>query len=179
MQSIRSASWRSSSRPARLLHRPDPGDRHAGDQAPRRGGGVRRARGNIERVAARLPLPGRHGRRRALRRWRRPRPECHADDRPHAGLFDRFDRLLAYVTLPGRRDMGRRQLVGGWAEVYVFDKPFRPVRNYRRAEKAAERSNRGVWMACGGVFHTPRSRDAPRARCSAGWGHEAAATRAP
>ena len=65
---------------------------------------------------------------------------------------DRYGRLLRYVEL-GRRDLGKRQIARGWAEVYVYnDNPFKRVRGYRRAEERARDQASGVWGSCGGEF---------------------------
>jgi endonuclease YncB( thermonuclease family) len=62
---------------------------------------------------------------------------------------DRYGRLLRYVELAGR-DLGRKQIRKGWAEVYVFEDPFNRLDPYRRAAKKARRADRGVWDLCGG-----------------------------
>ena len=67
---------------------------------------------------------------------------------------DRYDRLLRYVVRSGR-DVGRRQIRKGWAEVYVFETPFERVDSYRQAEASARQANRGVWKRCNGNFHQP------------------------
>jgi micrococcal nuclease len=47
---------------------------------------------------------------------------------------DRYGRLLAYVSLPGGRDLGYELVGGGFARVYVYDRAFvRPVRVATRA----------------------------------------------
>src|SRR5215216_4272042 len=48
---------------------------------------------------------------------------------------DRYGRLLAYVWLPGGRDLGFRLLAGGHGRVYVYDRPFERLPAYRRAEQ--------------------------------------------
>jgi micrococcal nuclease len=48
---------------------------------------------------------------------------------------DRYGRLLAYVWLPGGRDLGFRLLAGGHARVYVYDRAFERLTAYRRAEE--------------------------------------------
>lgn len=48
---------------------------------------------------------------------------------------DRYERLLAYVWLPGGQDLGFRLLAGGHARVYVYDRPFARLAAYRRAEQ--------------------------------------------
>jgi len=76
---------------------------------------------------------------------------------------DRFGRLLAYVTLPNRQDLGRRLLSGGFARVFVFRRPFGRVASYRAAEQAARNDARGLWSACvGGTANA-----AARAACPA------------
>ena len=73
---------------------------------------------------------------------------------------DRYGRLLAYVWLPGGRDLGYGLVRGGFAKAYVYDRPFERLAIYRRAEAAARGT--GIWR-CG----TP----APVAsgRCRAGY----------
>jgi micrococcal nuclease len=55
---------------------------------------------------------------------------------PSQAARDRFERLLAYVRLPDGRDLGEVLLRQGLARVYVFDRPFRRLEAYRRAEAA-------------------------------------------
>jgi endonuclease YncB( thermonuclease family) len=65
---------------------------------------------------------------------------------------DRYGRLLRYVQRRGR-DVGKRQVRKGWARPYVYERPFKRLGKYRRANKKAKRSDRGVWGRCGGDFH--------------------------
>lgn len=65
------------------------------------------------------------------------------------GNRDYYGRLLRYVELDGR-DLGRKQLRKGWAEVYVYDDPFDRLGSYRRAEGKARDADRGAWGRCGG-----------------------------
>jgi endonuclease YncB( thermonuclease family) len=75
---------------------------------------------------------------------------------PSQDRVDRYGRLLAYV-IRGSINLGKVQIGRGWAEVYVYQHdPFRKVRSFRRAERGAERGDRGVWSECDGKFHTPR-----------------------
>jgi micrococcal nuclease len=46
---------------------------------------------------------------------------------------DRYGRLLAYVWLPGGRDLGYQLLAGGHGRVYVYSRPFERLSAYRRA----------------------------------------------
>ncbi len=73
---------------------------------------------------------------------------------PTQDRFDRYGRLLAYAYLRGR-NLGRAEVRRGWAEVYVYGhRPFRLVRSFRRAARAARAEGRGVWGRCDGDFHS-------------------------
>jgi endonuclease YncB( thermonuclease family) len=76
---------------------------------------------------------------------------------PTQDTFDRFDRLLAYVTTRGGILLQTRQLADGWAKTYVFDRRFRQLRRFQAAERRARSARRGVWRLCGGHFHRPAS----------------------
>jgi micrococcal nuclease len=62
---------------------------------------------------------------------------------------DDYDRLLRYVELRGR-DLGLVQAKKGWADVFVFDQPWKRLDAYDRAADRARDANRGVWSLCGG-----------------------------
>jgi len=51
---------------------------------------------------------------------------------------DRYSRLLAYVTLPGAKELGRELIAGGFGLVYVYDCPFARLASYRSAERNAK-----------------------------------------
>lgn len=75
---------------------------------------------------------------------------------PTQDLFDRYGRLLAYVVRRrGTLDLNRAQLRAGWARIYVFERRFRRLSAYRRAQRIAQRGDRGAWKLCGGRFHDP------------------------
>jgi endonuclease YncB( thermonuclease family) len=75
---------------------------------------------------------------------------------PSQDTFDRYRRLLAYVRLRGGPDAALAQLRAGWARVYVYGgRPFRRVREFRRAQRSARKARRGVWGRCRGRFHFP------------------------
>jgi micrococcal nuclease len=62
---------------------------------------------------------------------------------------DRHGRLLAYVWLPGGRDLGYQLIAGGFARVYVYRNAFERLSAYRKAEAGAKRGSVGQWRACG------------------------------
>jgi endonuclease YncB( thermonuclease family) len=73
---------------------------------------------------------------------------------PTQDRFDRYGRLLAYAYRRGQ-NLDRAQVRRGWADVYVYGhSPFRQVRTFRRAARAASAEGRGVWGRCGGDFHS-------------------------
>lgn len=73
---------------------------------------------------------------------------------PSQDAEDAFGRLLRYVEFNGR-DVGRKQIHRGWAQVFVFKTPFDRVRSYRRQRDGAKQKDRGAWGLCGGDFHLP------------------------
>jgi micrococcal nuclease len=62
---------------------------------------------------------------------------------------DRYGRLLAYVWLPGGRDLGYQLVAGGFAKVYIYRDPFQRLSAYRTAEGKAKAAPAGAWRACG------------------------------
>jgi micrococcal nuclease len=73
---------------------------------------------------------------------------------PTQDTFDRYGRLLAYVTTRAGIHLQTRMLSAGWATTYVFGgKPFQHVKGFRKAERRARHADRGVYGECGGDFH--------------------------
>jgi micrococcal nuclease len=72
---------------------------------------------------------------------------------PTQDTFDRYGRLLAYVTTRQGVYLQTAMLSGGWAKTYVFERPFQRVSRHRAAEARARSKGRGVWSRCGGNFH--------------------------
>jgi micrococcal nuclease len=70
---------------------------------------------------------------------------------------DRYGRLLAYVQLPNGHDLGRELVVGGFAKVYVYARPFARLSTYRTSESAARRGRHGLWSACSPVTTTAQT----------------------
>ena len=62
---------------------------------------------------------------------------------------DRYGRLLAYVWIPGGKDLGYQLIAGGFAKVYVYRNPFQRLSAYRNAEAGARGATGGQWKACG------------------------------
>ena len=69
---------------------------------------------------------------------------------------DRYGRLLAYVWLPGGRDLGYQLIAGGFAKVYVYRDAFGRHAAYVKAERGAKASHRGLWKACGTQTTAPQ-----------------------
>ena len=61
---------------------------------------------------------------------------------------DRYGRLLAYVWIPGGKDLGYQLVAGGFAKVYVYRNAYERLPAYRRAEAAARSGTAGQWQAC-------------------------------
>jgi micrococcal nuclease len=70
---------------------------------------------------------------------------------------DRYGRLLAYVWLPGGRDLGYQELVRGYARVYVYNQPFRRLTAYRRAEQIGRTRSDSIWRGCSTTASPPSS----------------------
>src|SRR4051794_37665962 len=59
---------------------------------------------------------------------------------------DRYGRLLAYVDVGGRVDLGLQLIEAGLGKVYVYGgKPFLPVGRYRQGQQVAQSIQLGVW----------------------------------
>lgn len=73
---------------------------------------------------------------------------------PTQDLFDRYGRLLAYVTTIQGRSLQVEMLRRGWARTYVYgSRPFARFDRFRSAQSRAARRGRGSWGRCGGNFH--------------------------
>lgn len=67
---------------------------------------------------------------------------------PTQDTRDRYGRLLAYVWLPGGKDLGYQLVAGGFAKVYVYRDPFERLSAYRSAGATAKGASAGQWRAC-------------------------------
>jgi endonuclease YncB( thermonuclease family) len=70
---------------------------------------------------------------------------------PTQPLFDRFDRLLAYVKLRGGPQLNLAQVTRGWAKAFVVGRRFQQYGSYQRAARRAKAQERGAWGTCGGM----------------------------
>ena len=69
---------------------------------------------------------------------------------------DRYGRLLAYVWIPGGRDLGYQLIAGGFAKVYVTRASRSSASRPTAAPRAARRSTRaGSWRACAATTIRP------------------------
>jgi endonuclease YncB( thermonuclease family) len=68
---------------------------------------------------------------------------------PTQDTRDRYGRLLAYVWIPGGRDLGFQLIAGGFAKTYVYRNAFERLYAYRNAEATAKTASAGRWKACG------------------------------
>jgi micrococcal nuclease len=76
---------------------------------------------------------------------------------------DRYGRLLAYVWIPGGRDLGYQLIAGGFAKVYVTRDPFQRLSAYRSAESHAKSARTGRWTTCGATTIRPVAPSPPAA----------------
>ena len=68
---------------------------------------------------------------------------------------DRYGRLLAYVWIPGGRDLGYQLIAGGFAKVYATRDPFERLSAYRSAESRAKSARIGSWKSCAATAIRP------------------------
>ena len=86
---------------------------------------------------------------------------------PTQGRRDVYDRLLAYLIIPGRGDFGALMVRRGDAAEYTYDSAYARQALYRAAEAQARAENRGLWGQCGGVhvpLHTRQPKPPPGAK---------------
>jgi len=68
---------------------------------------------------------------------------------PTQATRDRYGRLLAYVSIVGRGDLGYEELLHGFARVYVYDRPFQRLAAYQRAARIGRTRPTSIARACG------------------------------
>jgi endonuclease YncB( thermonuclease family) len=84
---------------------------------------------------------------------------------PTQDIRDRYGRLLAYVWLPGGKDLGYQLVAGGFAKVYVYRDPFQGLSAYRTAGAAAKGATAGLWKACSTPVPVPKPPTPPSSSC--------------
>jgi len=77
-------------------------------------------------------------------------------------LFDRYGRLLAYVTGSNGRLLQVEALTKGWARVYVFEKRFKRYDRFARAQRSSKRARRGLFPPLRRPSPPPALSAAPR-----------------
>lgn len=83
---------------------------------------------------------------------------------PSQGKRDRYDRMLAYLDIPGTGDFGEIMLRQGHAEEYTYNSAYARQSTYRRVDQQARNADKGLWGACGGTdvpIETPTPTPAP------------------
>ncbi len=64
---------------------------------------------------------------------------------PTQGERDKYGRLLAYAFLEDGTDVGRLLLEQGYAYEYTYNIPYKYQLEYKRAQRDASNSKRGLW----------------------------------
>lgn len=72
---------------------------------------------------------------------------------PSQSTFDRYGRLLAYVTTASGNNLARSLLSNGWANLLTSGSPFSAIGQFTAARRTAKSNKRGSWRLCGGNFH--------------------------
>ena len=75
---------------------------------------------------------------------------------------DRYGRLLAYVWLPGGKDLGYQLIAGGFAKVYVYRSPFERLSAYGTLGRGKS-ATAGQWKACAAPVPVPCRAEDPDA----------------
>ncbi len=61
------------------------------------------------------------------------------------GMRDKFNRLLAYVELPDKTDLGKQMIADGYAREYTYNTKYDRQDEYKSAEREAMTKERGLW----------------------------------
>jgi endonuclease YncB( thermonuclease family) len=74
---------------------------------------------------------------------------------PSQDTYDRYQRLLAYVTTRSRpKNLALEQIRAGLGKAYVYERRFAQYSRFKSSERTARQRDRGVWGDCGGDFHS-------------------------
>jgi micrococcal nuclease len=64
---------------------------------------------------------------------------------PSQGLYDRYDRMLAYVYLSDGTFFNKEMISQGYAHEYTHRSPYRYQPEFKVAERIAREEKRGLW----------------------------------
>ncbi len=67
---------------------------------------------------------------------------------PSQDRHDRYQRLLAFLTMPDGRDFGAAMIEAGYAVEFTFARPHARQQEYRELERQAARAGVGMWGSC-------------------------------
>ena len=60
-------------------------------------------------------------------------------------MYDRYNRLLAYVFLEDGTNVNLSLIAQGYAYEYTYDKPYQYQEDFRKAQETAEKETKGLW----------------------------------
>jgi micrococcal nuclease len=64
---------------------------------------------------------------------------------PSQGLYDKYDRMLAYVYLPDGTLFNSVMISEGYAHEYTYRLPYRYQKEFKAAERVAREKKMGLW----------------------------------
>jgi micrococcal nuclease len=64
---------------------------------------------------------------------------------PSQGLYDKYDRMLAYVYLPDETLFNKVMISRGYAHEYTYRLPYHYQQEFKAVERAAREEKRGLW----------------------------------
>ena len=71
---------------------------------------------------------------------------------PSQGMYDKYQRLLAYVVLPDGSSFNKRMIAEGYAYEYTYDIPYKYQKTFKDAQSIAREKELGLWspQTCSG-----------------------------
>jgi micrococcal nuclease len=66
---------------------------------------------------------------------------------PSQDVYDKYDRLLAYIML-GEINVNEKMIADGYAREYTYQTPYRYQHDFRSAERRARLTGLGIWGIC-------------------------------
>jgi micrococcal nuclease len=67
---------------------------------------------------------------------------------PTQDTYDKYGRLLAYITLTDDSDFGAYMVTNGFAREYTYRVAYQRQKTYRAAQASAQQSRAGLWGRC-------------------------------